>query len=216
MIAHKQLAAIFFAPFAEIIWRDSAAGERIYLTFDDGPVPQVTGQILNILAKFSVPATFFLLGERIDQFQGQLAGEDYRGHALANHGYFHRPHILGSCRNWLEELKKTDELIGGNWQPPENLFRPPYGIFGPGLRKTLAAQKKKMILWSVMSNDFKWPRQKAFAFLKKNTRPGDIVVFHDSVQTAEITPFVLPEFIIWCRDKGWKFSPLTVEPKAEP
>jgi peptidoglycan/xylan/chitin deacetylase (PgdA/CDA1 family) len=113
--------------------------------------------------------------------------------------------ILSSRRSLENEINKTDRLIEDVFSRNCTLFRPPYGIWGPGLYKILKKMKKDLILWSLMSNDFKWSPQKCSQLLKKSIQPGDIVLFHDSPANFATTSQILPEFITFCLSQGYQF-----------
>lgn len=219
MTAHRFLAGIFYRPYREIIWRlpgddaqrgDPAPARRkaksVYLTFDDGPFPPVTKPVLSLLKELKVPATFFLSGEKIYTHRRELKKLNYKGHSLGSHFFHHIPALGLRSEKILQELDLTDRLIEQNFGRNPQLFRPPYGIFGPGLLNALRAQNKRMVLWSLMANDFKWSADKIIRHLKKSVRAGDVVVFHDSLKAKDIVLDVLTEFIRDCREKGFVFE----------
>jgi len=205
MTAHRLLARIFYRPYRDLIWR--FPGEtNIYITFDDGPYPPVTKRILALLKKKKVPATFFLSGEKIFAHRHEFKKLSYKGHSIGNHFFHHIP-VLGTNAKTIErEINLTDQLIQKHFKQRPQLFRPPYGIFSPTLIKTLRKQNKRMILWSLMANDFKWSADKVLDHLKRSVRTGDLVVFHDSQKAGEVALEVLPEFIEFCRERGFRFA----------
>jgi peptidoglycan/xylan/chitin deacetylase (PgdA/CDA1 family) len=203
--ADKKLAKIFYPGFKNLIWHLHGPAKTIFLTFDDGPYPETTGNLLEILSQFKVPAHFFLTGKRIEEYGLNIKRLDFTHHKLGNHGYSHHPLILSSGSFLQKEISKTDRLLEDLLSSSTTLFRPPYGIWGPGLYKILKRMKKDLILWSLMSNDFKWSPQKCKQFLKKNIQPGDIVLFHDSPVSFETTSQILPDFISFCLSQGYQF-----------
>ena len=215
MNAHRFLAGIFFRPFGDIIWplpnhfAQREKGRSIYLTFDDGPYPPVTKRVLEILREFKVPATFFLSGSKLFAHRAMAKGFDYEGHSIGNHFFNHVPAFGFGSRKILRELDLTDRLIEQNFGKRSQLFRPPYGIFGPALLKALRKRNKRMILWSLMSNDFKWEAERTIDYLKRSVRDGDVIVFHDSAQTEKVVPEILPEFIRYCRKKRLEFETIS-------
>ena len=211
MTAHRLLARIFFRPYPELVWRfpenGTSEGDRsICLTFDDGPCPPVTKRVLGILKELKVPATFFLCGEKIFAHRHEMRRLNYKDHVIGNHFFFHNPVVALSPKKILQELNLTDRLIEKNFGRNSQLFRPPYGIFGPSLLGTLRKQNKRMVLWSLMANDFKWSAAKVIRHLRKSVQNGDVVVFHDSAKAEKIVLEVLPEFIQFCRKKGFNFK----------
>ncbi len=205
MRLHKPLGRIVFPAFGNLVWRLPRPQKTVYLTFDDGPDPEITGEVLRILADSGAPATFFLSGEKVHRFRHHLDNLDYGGMQIGNHGFFHRPLFFLSQPVIEKEIRQTGEMISGIWGITAKLFRPPYGIFGPGLRRSLDDLGNDLILWSLMSNDFKWPAEKTLDHLKANLQPGDIVVFHDSRQSAATMLKVLPGFLDFCKSEGYQF-----------
>lgn len=206
MIAHRHLARIFYAPFPNLIWRQSSPKNTVYLTFDDGPYPPVTRPLLNLLNDRKIPATFFLSGRNVFKYRYEIKTLEYSGHALGNH-LFHHVNSMGMGRKTLlREIRLTDALVNRYLESAAPLLRPPYGVFGPAMFPALRQSNKIMVLWSVMANDFKWSAGKILAYLRKSVRPGDIIVFHDSPMTEGVLPEVFPLFLDHCRAKGWGFG----------
>lgn len=221
MIAHRFLAGIFYRPYRDIIWQFPGDDSRrndgkpippkensIYLTFDDGPCPPVTNRVLGLLKELETPATFFLSGENIFAHRREIKRISYKGHSIGSHFFYHIPAIALSSKKMLRGLDLADRLIYENFGREVQLFRPPYGIFGPSLLRALRKRNKKMVLWSLMANDFKWSPDKVINHLKKSVQNGDVVVFHDSPKAERVAIEVLPEFIRYCRKKGLGFKPL--------
>ncbi len=205
MILHKWLARIVYPTFDNLLWHLPRREKVLYLTFDDGPFPEVTHQILEILKKFRVQAIFFLSGTSLEKYRKDVPKLNYQGHRLANHGYQHLPLVLQSVAALRQEIQRTDDLIRELIGPPSTLFRPPYGLFGPALLKVLKMSRKDMVLWSLMSYDFRWEAPKVLEFLKQNIQNGDILVFHDSPLAEKTTVAVLPEFLDYCLSSGYHF-----------
>ena len=208
MIAHRFLARIFYKPYRDILWRFPEEEKKIYLTFDDGPYPPVTKQVLALLKKLKVPATFFLSGQQIFTHRRELKKLNYIGYRIGSHFFHHIP-VFGLNSKIVEkEIRLTEQLIEKYFKQEAQLFRPPYGIFNPALLKTLRKQNKRMILWSLMANDFKWSAENVLHHLTRSVRAGDIVVFHDSQKAEKVVLEVLPEFIKYCGEMGLGFGEL--------
>lgn len=209
MMISKMASRVVFPAVDNLLWQLPRRRQPvIYLTFDDGPYPEVTAQILRILAEFGVSATFFLSGEQVARHREELSGLDYTGHRLGSHGYHHEPHILMSQKRLSESILRTDEILRDHFPEVSSYFRPPYGIFGRHLLQVLNRHQKDLVFWSLMSNDFKWPPERVLAHLRKNLENGDIVVFHDSPRSSPTTVSLLPAFISFCRESGFSFSVL--------
>lgn len=205
MLFHKTFGRIIFPAFTNLIWQLPRPNKELFLTFDDGPFPPVTRQVLDILKQFQVPATFFLSGEMIYRYRHHLSALDYHAHRVGNHGFYHHPYFLTGEKKMTAEIRLTDSLMQDRLGVTAKYFRPPYGFFGPGLNRVLQRTGKDLILWSLMSNDFKWTAGKVLNHLKNSLESGDIVVFHDSARAAETLLAVLPGFLTYCRNEGYRF-----------
>ncbi len=208
MIAHRNLARFFFKPFPQIRWSFPPETNAIYLTFDDGPHPPVTQPLLDYLADAQIPATFFLSGEQIFRNRNQLVNLDYGEHVLGSHSFHHT--AMAELRNAQieRELAFANQLICDKFGKMPTLFRPPYGIFDERIFPALRKMNQQMVLWSVMAYDFKWQSDKIMKHLRHSLRPGDIVVFHDSAQTAPHLLTCVRQMVDFCREKQWQFLPV--------
>jgi len=202
---HKELANFIYPAFTNLIWQLPKKKKVVYLTFDDGPFPPATAEILQILAEYRVPATFFLSGKMIFRHRYQLKSLDYENHRLGNHGFSHSPLIGLSKKKIYSELQITDRLLMKYLGKATPLFRPPFGIFGPAVNKIINSLGKDLILWSLISNDFKWSAERVREHLIENLESGDIVVFHDSPKSRKTTLKVLPDFLTYCQNEGYEF-----------
>jgi peptidoglycan/xylan/chitin deacetylase (PgdA/CDA1 family) len=195
-------------PFPEAVWHLPNNNNQVYFTFDDGPDPEITPQVLEILNSYGVTATFFLLGERIWNHRRELKSIDYQHHGLANHGYHHIPHILRK-QNWYGNgLFLTDQLLQKKFGTTSPWFRPPFGIWSPGLRRQLEISNKILTIWSLIAFDFRWDSEKVLKHLKNKVRSGDIIVFHDNAKSRETVTTVLPPFIEYCQKQKLTISKL--------
>jgi len=207
ILSHK-ITRVILRPFSEIIWYLPNNENRVYFTFDDGPDPLITPEILEILKTYNVTATFFLLGENIWQHRQQLKTIDYQNHGLANHGYYHVPHIMRGKNWYANDLSSTDKLIQKEFGISSKWFRPPFGIWSPGLRRQLQESQKILTLWSLIAFDFRWEPQRVSDHLKRNVKSGDVIVFHDNSKSHQTVVSVLPSFIEYCQEQGLSISKL--------
>jgi peptidoglycan/xylan/chitin deacetylase (PgdA/CDA1 family) len=162
------------------IWKGSDKN-AIYLTFDDGPNPEVTPFVLNVLRKYKIKATFFCVGNNVKNYPevyGQIL-ED--GHRVGNHTMFHENGIKTSNHAYIESVENASNYIDSD------LFRPPYGKVSPTQFKTLIKTlKKKVVFWTWISNDWDKTLASSEIILKaKSIRGGDILVFHDSLKAQK-------------------------------
>ena len=186
-----------------VIWNIPSDQKIIYLTFDDGPIPEVTPQILSILNKYNAKATFFCIGDNVrknPELYNQLL-ED--GHATGNHTFHHYNSWKISKTRFLQDVYEARQLINST------LFRPPYGKLTPS---TLFSLRKdyKIILWDVISCDFdvRVPKETVLYNSLKYTRPGSIIVFHDSLKAANNVLYTLPLYLEHFSKLGFEFKKL--------
>lgn len=177
-------------------------GDAVYLTFDDGPIPEVTPRVLEILARYDVKATFFMVGENIDKYPKVYEQVVKAGHAIGNHTYNHIKGWKYSTAEYIANVQK--------FPVPTRLFRPPYGR--TWLWQRMAVQKLgyEIYLWDVLTRDYN-PCRAPEAMLRQikcQTRPGSIINFHDSVKSNERMLAVLPQTIEWLLVKGYRLEVL--------
>lgn len=187
--------------FPSIVWRKENSENNIWLTFDDGPTPEVTPYILQVLKHEKIKATFFLVGEQIEKFPNLVNDILSDGHLIANHSYSHKNGWLTSKKKYLKDIKSCQELM-----PQNKLFRPPYGKITTAQISLLKA-KYKIILWDVLSWDFskKTTPKSVKQNVLKNTRNGSIIVFHNN-QKSFRNLRVLEEIIQELKKQGFRFS----------
>ena len=180
-------------------------GEAVYLTFDDGPIPEVTPKVLAILDKYGVKATFFMVGENIDKHPEVFEQVVQAGHAIGNHTYNHMKGWKVSTAEYLANVQKF---------PKETkLFRPPYGRTWVWQRRAVKKLGYEIYLWDVLTRDYN-PKRTPEAMLKqikRCTRPGSIINFHDSIKSNERMLEVLPQAIEWLLANGYALEKLKVE-----
>ncbi|MBN1952907.1 MAG: polysaccharide deacetylase family protein [Bacteroidales bacterium] len=187
--------------FPTVRWDFRSAGKKLYLTFDDGPTPGVTEEVLNILDRYKAKATFFCLGRNAERHPEIYQLIQERGHSVGNHTYSH----LKGWKTSSELYYKDIELAAQNIK--SGLFRPPYGQIKPSQAKYLSG-KYKIILWEVMSHDYEWrvSEKKSLQSVLKYSREGSIIVFHDSVKAWPKLQTILPRVIEHFSEKGFKFD----------
>jgi len=206
---------VFYAPWAwglPILMRLKTRKKIVALTFDDGPSPEVTPSILDLLREFGVHATFFVLGEQAERHPELLRRIVAEGHALGIHGYRHRPLVLATAGEARREIARTRNLIAelAPDAPAVQFFRPPYGfknIALPFLARSLGC---RMTAWSLNSRDYavRMAEDIANAVLSK-LHPGAIVLLHDGANN-EKTALVLPLILRGLQSRGYECAPLRV------
>jgi peptidoglycan/xylan/chitin deacetylase (PgdA/CDA1 family) len=174
---------------------------KVYLTFDDGPQPEITDWVLNLLKQQQIKATFFCVGENVlknPQLFRQIMDE---GHAIGNHSMRHERGTRTSYKKYLISVDTASEII------QSKLFRPPYGRMT--LRQTWSLRKKyRIVMWSWLSYDFDHavPIKRILFNAEKGIQGGDILVFHDNVKSFERLKEILPQFLDIVKSKGFSFD----------
>jgi len=189
--------------YSKAIWRMSKDEPCIYLTFDDGPIPELTPWVLDILKQYQVKATFFCVGENITKHPEIFERVIKEGHQLGNHTYNHLKGWKTTNDVYFDNVKKCQELT------KTNLFRPPYGRIKKTQYKQLAVDYK-IVFWDVLTHDYDklLNPEKCLENSIKYTRNGSIVVFHDNVKATHNIKHALPLYIEYFLKLNYKFATL--------
>ncbi len=178
----------------------------LYLTFDDGPTPQVTEWVLDTLDRFNAKATFFCIAKNVELYPDIYQEILRRGHAVGNHTYSHVNSWNTPNREYINDVELASEFI------ESNLFRPPYGKLRLG--QLIALNRKfHVIFWGVLSMDYKRnvsPRQ-CYRNVMYNSGSGSIVVYHDSHKAFRNVRFSLPRVLSEFQKRGFKFEKLVLK-----
>lgn len=196
--------------FPGIRWQQPAGDRQIFLTFDDGPNGPCTRQILILLERLQVPATFFVLGERVVRQGAVLAAMHGAGHTIGLHGWQHRRMTFGATSAMVAELQRGRSWIESMIHAPVQFFRPPHGFFTPAVLRGCRQLRLQPVLWSFMSYDFDL-RVSDECIVKRllaHLHPGDIVVLHDGHRHSYRTIGLLPKLIVMVRGQGFDFGAL--------
>jgi len=173
----------------------------VYLTFDDGPVPEVTPGILEILRKKDVKATFFCVGHNVMKYPDVFEQVRQDGHGVGNHTFHHLNGWKTPPAAYYEDVKRCEEYF------QTNLFRPPHGRFTPS-QYFLLRKEYLFVMWSVLAKDYhrRITPEQCLDIVTKHTQPGSIVVFHDSIKASEKVLYVLPRFLDHFLEQGYSFK----------
>jgi peptidoglycan/xylan/chitin deacetylase (PgdA/CDA1 family) len=187
-----------------LIWRVPTKEHEVFLTFDDGPVPEVTPLVLSILKRYNVKATFFCVGENVQKHPEVFGLIVKDGHAIGNHTFHHVKAWKTDYNSYLSEVEQCNQLVNSS------LFRPPHGQINRKIARQLG-KAYRIIMWSALTGDYdkKLSRDRCLKNAIKNTRPGSIVVFHDSLKARERMEYALPLYIEYCLKEGYSFNVLS-------
>lgn len=193
--------------FSNYTWRFSSKKKEIYLTFDDGPTPEITSFVLSELKKHNAKATFFCIGKNIENHPEIFNTILSDGHTIGNHTQNHLNGWKHKTFNYLENVLKCEKIISNKLEESK-LFRPPYGKIKSSQAKELIKRGYKIIMWDVLSADFDTSisKEKCLQNVLKNTKNGSIIVFHDSIKASEKLRFVLPKILNYFSKKGFTFK----------
>jgi len=189
--------------YPKLVWEVPNAEKKIYLTFDDGPIPEITEWVLDVLMQQNIKATFFCIGENVSKYTSVYKRILAEGHAVGNHTYNHLNGWKTGRGKYLQNIEECQKVIDSN------LFRPPYGRIKKSQFKKLSTTYK-IIMWDVLSGDFdqKTSPEKCCENVVKNTVSGSIIVFHDSLKAKRNLKHALPKAIEYLLAQGFVFDVL--------
>lgn len=185
-----------------LVWNIHGTEKKLYLTFDDGPIPHLTMEILSILANYNAKATFFCVGENAEKHIELMHRITDDGHLIGNHSQQHLSGWKSKTSAYIDNVYQAGKHIDSK------LFRPPYGQI---TYQQIQALKNdfKIVMWSVLSGDFeKNLSAEACLFNVLQSKDGDIVVFHDNYKAQEKVLEVLPQFLNYFTQRGYSFEHL--------
>jgi peptidoglycan/xylan/chitin deacetylase (PgdA/CDA1 family) len=207
--------------FPKRVWTFSKESNAIFLTFDDGPIPNITPWVIEELKKHNAKATFFCIGENIKKHPEIFRSLISEGHSVGNHTYNHlngwKTKVSEYIKNvvlseaeankWNETAKiKNLSSIASAKEDHKSLFRPPYGKITSKQSKILQKRGYKIIMWDILSADYTTSisEEKCLQNVLKSIAPGSIVVFHDSLKAEKNLRYALPKVLDFIYNKGWK------------
>jgi peptidoglycan-N-acetylglucosamine deacetylase len=200
--------------FSNLVWDVSNTENKIYLTFDDGPTPEITEWVLEELEKFNAKATFFCIGNNVKKYPEIFSKVINKGHSIGNHTFNHLNGWKTSTREYIDNSKLC-EIEMCNASPVRyrsglksanyKLFRPPYGKIKLSQSKKLRQLEYKIIMWDVLSADFdaSISKEKCLENVLKNAKSGSIIVFHDSIKAFPNLEYTLPKALKYWQEKGF-------------
>lgn len=198
----EQPPKIYRMLFPGALWRKPVEGQKtVYLTFDDGPIPDITPWVLDLLDKYEIKATFFCVGDNVRKHPDIYKMVLERGHRVGNHTFNHVQGIRKFSKRYLENTRLASEYIDSE------LFRPPHGHMRVSQFFTLR-RYYKIVMWDVVTRDYSklMTPEKVFENVKRYTRDGSVIVFHDSLKAEKNMKYALPQSIEWLKEQGYTFK----------
>jgi len=191
--------------FSNYIWDIPNNENKIYLTFDDGPTPEITNWTLNQLEHYQAKATFFCIGDNLKKYPEIYQEIIKKGHAVGNHTFNHLKGWKNKTADYIENAKLFESELNKISTSKCNLFRPPYGKIKPSQSKILRNEGYKIIMWDVLSADYDQSisPEECLENVIQNCKSGSIIVFHDSIKGFKNLEFVLPRTLEFIKEKGF-------------
>jgi peptidoglycan/xylan/chitin deacetylase (PgdA/CDA1 family) len=197
----EQPPRIIRALYPKAIWRMNPGEKAVYLTFDDGPIPEITPWVLDVLDKHEIKATFFMVGDNVRKYPDMFRMVVERGHRIGNHTFNHIRGFEYPTDDYLANTDKANETM------KTDLFRPPHGHMRWAQYHVL---KKfyKIIMWDLVTRDYskRVNKEQVFEIVKRYARNGSIITFHDSLKAEKNMKYALPRSIEWLKEQGYAFK----------
>ncbi len=188
--------------YPHALWRMNRNEKAIFLTFDDGPIPEATPFILDVLDQLEIKATFFMVGDNAAKYPHLVEEVRRQGHRIGNHTYNHLGGLRCPVWDYLRNVEKAEELLQTG-----RLFRPPHGWMGPIKYRVFRHTRWRIVMWDVVTRDYSTllTADDILHNVKRYTRNGSIVTFHDSLKSIDKLRHMLPEALRWLKDEGYEF-----------
>lgn len=186
--------------YPKALWRINPTERVVYLTFDDGPIPEVTPRVLEILRNYGIKATFFMVGDNVRKYPEVFEMVKSDGHRLGNHTFNHLGGIKHSTKDYVLNIHKANAYIHSD------LFRPPHGWLRHRQYYFLK-RHYKLVMWDLVTRDYskRLNADDVFENVRRYARPGSIITFHDSLRSVPKLWSALPRSIEWLLAEGYEF-----------
>ncbi|HAD13392.1 MAG TPA: polysaccharide deacetylase family protein [Saprospirales bacterium] len=185
----------------QYVWHIPTEDKVLYLTFDDGPVPEATPWVLDLLKKHDAKATFFCVGDNVRKHPAVYRRILEEGHAVGNHTYNHLNGWKTQTFDYLKNVQRCRQIVSSP------LFRPPYGVLRPSQTKRLKS-RYQIVMWDVLSGDYdtEITPEQCLENVMNNVKPGSIILFHDSLKAEARMRYALPRVLEQLSQDGWSFQ----------
>ena len=197
----EQPPQFFRRLYPRACWRMNSSEKAVYLTFDDGPIPEVTPWVLDVLDKYGIKATFFMVGDNVRKHSDEYKMVVERGHRIGNHTFNHLKGFEERTERYIANIDKADCYL------TTDLFRPPHGIMRLRQYRTLS-ERYRIIMWDLVTRDYnpKLNGRQILRKVRKYARNGSIITFHDSLRSVDNLHYALPRAIEWLQSQGYVFK----------
>lgn len=197
----EQVPEFFRNLYPRAFWRMNPEEKAVYLTFDDGPIPVITPWVVELLERYDIKATFFMVGDNVHKFPEEFKQVLDGGHRVGNHTFNHLKGLFTSTKRYIENVDQADAFIHSN------LFRPPHGFLRSDQYNELS-KRYQFVMWDLVTRDYSMRLygEDVLANVKKYTRNGSIITFHDSMRSETNLRYALPRSIDWLLEQGYTFK----------
>ncbi len=186
--------------YPEALWRMDPTERAVYLTFDDGPIPEVTPWVLSVLDHYGVRATFFMVGDNVRKHPREFVMVRRSGHRLGNHTFNHIGGFRHGVSSYVRNVDKANVYL------QTDLFRPPHGWMK--WRQYFAIRERyRVVMWDLVTRDYstRLNGRDVLLNVRRYARPGSIITFHDSLKSQDKLLYALPRAIEWLQSQGYAF-----------
>lgn len=199
--------------FPKYVWDIPNNENKVFLTFDDGPTPEITEWTLEQLKQYNAKATFFCIGNNIEKHPEIFQKVISEGHAIGNHTFNHLKGWGTTTDEYVDNVALCQSQFKIQNLKFKILFRPPYGKIKPTQSKKLRAQGYKIIMWDIISYDFdkETSREQCLQNVLRNVKSGSIIVFHDSVKAEQNLRYALPKTLEFLKEKGYELEKIELD-----
>lgn len=196
--------------FPNFTWKIPAKSKEIYLTFDDGPIPEVTPWVVSLLEQYNAKATFFCVGDNVGKHPEVFKEVVEAGHSVGHHTYNHLNGWGTDNIPYFHNVRRGASLV------KSPLFRPPYGRLKPRQAQFLQ-RHYRIVMWDILSGDFdpKISKEQCLSNVINNVEGGSVIVFHDSLKAKEKLQYVLPKVLEYFSQRGYSFNALEMQKMSE-
>ena len=188
----------------------------VYLTFDDGPIPESTPWLLKTLEEYGAKATFFMVADNARRYPYLFRAVVDAGHAVGNHTFHHKPPYRQTVEEMMADIRLADEMLASLWEggfptaPRVRLFRPPHGLILPHQQKALSEADYRIVMFDLNTLDYRADRtpQQILDSVIRNVRPGCIINLHDSLKSIDKLKQCLPQILRHLKAEGYALESL--------